>query len=83
MLFLLTTNSIRRALQDLCECGEVQTMSSTIDLFPTTKLEAGPCSLQAADQLALDRETSYGRHAGWPCGWGSFAELVMVWNQAV
>jgi len=40
---------------EMCDCGDIQTMSHTVDSCPLTKLDGG---LQQ-DEAAVDRLTSY------------------------
>jgi len=45
---------------EMCVCGDIQTMSHIVDSCPLTKLEGGLQRLHAADKAAVDWLTSYG-----------------------
>jgi hypothetical protein len=45
---------------DLCACGEIQTMSHIVDNCPQTKLDGGLRQLHSADDDAVKWLTTYG-----------------------
>jgi len=45
---------------EMCDCGDMQTMSHVLDTCPPTKLYSGLQRLNTADQAAVDWLTSYG-----------------------
>jgi len=45
---------------ELCDCGEIQTMSHIINSCPLTKFDGGLLRLHEADEAALDWLTTYG-----------------------
>ena len=44
----------------LCDCGEIQTMSHTVNFCPLTKFDGGLLRLHEADEAAVDWLTTYG-----------------------
>jgi len=45
---------------ELCDCGEIQTMSHIVNSCPLTKFDGGLLSLHEADEAAVDWLTTYG-----------------------
>jgi Reverse transcriptase (RNA-dependent DNA polymerase)/Endonuclease-reverse transcriptase len=45
---------------DLCDCGEPQTMSHIVDSCPITRLTGGISALHKADDISIDWLTTYG-----------------------
>src|ERR1700743_1561416 len=45
---------------DLCDCGELHTMSHIIDSCPNTRLTGGISALHNADNICIDWLTTYG-----------------------
>jgi len=45
---------------ELCDCGETQTMSHIVNFRPLTKLDGGLLRLHEADEAAVDWLTTYG-----------------------
>ena len=45
---------------ELCECGEIQTMSHIVNFCPLTKFDGGLLHLHEADEAAVDWLTTYG-----------------------
>ena len=43
-----------QATSDLCDCGEIQTMSHMVDVCPLTRLEGGLQTLHQADDAAVE-----------------------------
>jgi hypothetical protein len=48
------------ASSDLCDCGDIQTMSHIVDACPLTKFDGGLQALHEADDSAVDWLTSHG-----------------------
>jgi len=46
--------------EEMCVCGDIQTMSHIVDSSLLTKLDGGLQRLHAADKAAVDWLTSYG-----------------------
>jgi len=45
---------------ELCDCGEIQTMSHIVNSCPLTKFDGGLLRLHEADEAAVDWLTTYG-----------------------
>ena len=45
---------------ELCDCGEIQTMSHIVNFCPLTKFDGGLLRLHEADEAAVDWLTTYG-----------------------
>ena len=45
---------------ELCDCGEIQTMSHIVNSCPLTKIDGGLLRLHEADEAAVDWLTTYG-----------------------
>ena len=45
---------------ELCDCGEIQTMSHIVNFCPLTKFDGGLLRLHEADEAAVDWLTAYG-----------------------
>ena len=45
---------------ELCDCGEIQTMSHIVNSCPLTKFDGGLLRLHEADEAAADWLTTYG-----------------------
>ena len=45
---------------ELCDCGEIQTVSHIVNSCPLTKFDGGQLRLQEADEAAVDWLTAYG-----------------------
>jgi len=45
---------------EMCACGDIQTMSHIVDSCPLTKLDGSLQRLHTADKAAVDWLTSYG-----------------------
>ena len=45
---------------ELCDCGEIQTMSHIVNSCPLTKFDGGLLRLHEADEAAIDWLTTYG-----------------------
>ena len=45
---------------ELCDCGEIQTMSHIVNSCPLTKFDGGLLGLHEADEAAVDWLTTYG-----------------------
>jgi len=45
---------------ELCDCGEIQTMSHIVNFCPLTKFDGGLLHLHEADEAAVDWLTTYG-----------------------
>ena len=45
---------------ELCDCGEIQTMSHIVNSCPSTKFDGGLLRLHEADEAAVDWLTTYG-----------------------
>ena len=45
---------------DLCDCGETQTMSHIVNSCPLTKFDGGLLRFHEADEAAVDWLTTYG-----------------------
>ena len=45
---------------ELCDCGETQTMSHIVNSCPLTKFDGGILRLHEADEAAVDWLTTYG-----------------------
>ena len=45
---------------ELCDCGEIQTMSHVVNSCPLTKFDGGLLRLHEADEAAVDWLTTYG-----------------------
>ena len=45
---------------ELCDCGEIQTMSHVVNSCPLTKFDGGLLRLHEADEAAVDWPTTYG-----------------------
>jgi len=45
---------------ELCDCGETQTMSHIVNSCPLTKFDGGLLRLHEADEAAVDWLTTYG-----------------------
>ena len=45
---------------ELCDCGEIQTMSHIVNFCPLTKFDGGLLRLHEADEAAVDWLLTYG-----------------------
>ena len=45
---------------ELCDCGEIQTLSHMVNSCPLTKFDGGLLRLHEADESAVDWLTTYG-----------------------
>ena len=45
---------------ELCDCGEIQTMSHIVNYCPLTKFEGGLLHLHETDEAAVNWLTTYG-----------------------
>jgi len=55
-----TLRSEVTTVEDLCPCGETQTMSHIVESCPLTKLNGGLSRLHSADEDAVSLLTNYG-----------------------